>query len=206
MVDLIHAPAHIDDEIDLIDVDESIPESDVRDDLWLENETTDESYELIEGVLVPRVRTDNEHGAIVMRIGFLLTSYSKQVRPARVTGESSPFYTRFDNKTARKPDVALTLYSEQIAPNQPSDFYMRVPPDLVVEVISPGNSASEIEAKTQEWFAFGVKLVWLIYPDSRRVHVYPNADQSLIVRAEAKIDGRETLPGFDAPIAAFFQD
>ena len=83
---------------------------------------------------------------------------------------------------------------------------MRVPPDLVVEVISPGNSAIEIEAKTQEWFSFGVKLVWLVYSEVQRVHIYSNADSSLIVRGDGKIDGRDILPGFETPLATFFHD
>jgi hypothetical protein len=48
--------------------------------------------------------------------------------------------------------------------------------------------------------------VWIIYPKSRRVHVYTTPDKPIILNADAHIDGGDVLPGFSVPIAAFFED
>ncbi|MHB8628047.1 MAG: Uma2 family endonuclease [Aggregatilineales bacterium] len=206
MVDAIRTPletqtaADEQEQIELIDATDEIP-------VPLEDGTTDTSYELIEGELVPRVRTDNEHGTICGRaIGLFRLYTARTDQKARISDSSTAFYTRGDDKTARKPDAAFTFYSHLPTTIQSVEDYMRVPPDLVVEVISPGNSATEIETKTQEWFAFGAKLVWLVFPEPKRIHIYPNANQSYILRADDKIDGRDILAGFEAPISAFFED
>lgn len=197
MVDVTHAP---------LDVQEVVQ---VEHDEWLslENEQTGESYELIEGELVPQARTDNEHGAICFRFGFELRMYSLQTgKPARITESSGPYYTRADDTTARKPDVAFTFYSERVPQDQSPEFYMRTPPELIVEVISPGNTAQEMDEKTQEWFCFGVKMVLLVFPESGRVHVYPDNRHSYILTRDEKITGGDVLPGFEMPIKALFKD
>ena len=206
MVDAIHisletqTAADEAEQIELIDAADEIP-------VPLEDDATDTSYELIEGELVARTRTDNEHGAVCGRFIRVLGGFSTQTnQKARIVDSSAAFYTRGDDKTARKPDVAFTFYSHLPATVQSVEDYMRVPPDLIVEVISPGNGATEIEEKTQEWFAFGAKLVWLVFPNSKRIHVYPNPNQSYILRAADKIEGRDVLPGFEAPVMAFFED
>jgi Uma2 family endonuclease len=206
MVDAIHTPfepqtaANEQEQIELVDTVDEFP-------VPLEDDATDTSYELIEGELVAQTRTDNEHGTICGRFIRRLGSYSDQTgQRTRISDSSVAFYTRGDDKTARKPDVAFTFYSHLPATIQSVEDYMRVPPDLIVEVISPSNGATEIEDKTQEWFAFGVKLVWLVYPNGKRVHVYPNPNQSYILRVDAKLDGRDVLPGFEVPITAFFED
>jgi len=175
--------------------------------LELDNWETGESYELIEGELVPRARTDNEHGVIAARITYMLKQYSFQVsRVARVSESSSAFYTRRDDLTVRKPDVSLTFYTDAIPRNRDSEFYMRVPPDLIVEVISPGNSADEMDGKVQEWFAFGVRMVWLVFPVTRNVYVFPDKRHAEIVFGDENLIVGSVLPGFESAIRAFFED
>ncbi len=175
--------------------------------LELDNWETGESYELIEGELVPRARTDNEHGVITARIAYVLKQYSFQVsRVSRVSESSSAFYTRYDDRTVRKPDVSLTFYTDAVPRNRDSEFYMRVAPDLIVEVISPGNSAEEMDEKVQEWFAFGVKTVWLVFPVTRNVWVFPDKRHAEIFFGNENITGGNVLPGFESAIRAFFED
>ncbi len=197
MVDVIHAP---------LEVQEAEP---LEREEWLslENEQTGESYELIEGELVPMARTDNEHGAICARLGFALKMYSMQIgRLARITESSGPYYTRGDDRTARKPDVAFTFYTDRVPVAQEPVFYMNAVPDLIIEVISPGNTAEEMDDKIQEWFSFGVRLVWLIFPKSRRVYVYSDNRHAYILTRDEKITGGDVLPGFESPLKAIFED
>ena len=82
---------------------------------------------------------------------------------------------------------------------------MHVAPDLVVKVISPGNTAEEIEVKTQEWFDFGVRMVWLVYPKTKRVHVYTTPVRSILLSADGLLEGGDVLPGFSVKVSAFFE-
>jgi Uma2 family endonuclease len=45
-------------------------------------------------------------------------------------------------------------------------------PDLVVEILSPGNTRREMKEKYQLYEKHGVKEYWLIYPLEQSVHVY----------------------------------
>lgn len=47
-----------------------------------------------------------------------------------------------------------------------------VAPDLVVEVVSPGSTAAEIQRKTQDYLKAGVRLVMVAYPDTKSIVVH----------------------------------
>lgn len=67
----------------------------------------------------------------------------------------------------------------------------------MAEVVSPSDLAEELHDKLSEYFAAGVKIVWVIYPTYRLVYVY----ESL---RSVHIDGGSILPGFRIPIASLF--
>jgi Uma2 family endonuclease len=65
-----------------------------------------------------------------------------------------------------KPDVSITY------PDQPVDEYLQGAPALAVEIVSAGNTAEEIEAKTEDYHTYGAKEVWVLYPERRHLWVY----------------------------------
>lgn len=143
MVDLIERVQAIED------VDSELDDDvDNEENVSLENEITGKSYELIEGELVPQARTDNEHGAVCARSIGLLRLYSVQTNQrARIVDSSAAFFMRGDRKNARKPDAAFTFHAHLPATVELVEDYMGVPPDLIIEVISPGNMANEMGKK-----------------------------------------------------------
>lgn len=79
-----------------------------------------------------------------------------------------------------------------------------VVPDLAVEVVSPSNLAEDLLLKVREYFAAGVRLVWLIYPALEEVHAYRSpAELRLFGRADI-LDAEPVLPGFQLAIADLF--
>ncbi len=175
------------------------------DDLLNMSETATGGYELIEGELVKMSPTGLEHGAVELAVGAELRAWNKQYKLGRVFVGEVGFYTRGDEHTVRAADAAFISY-ERLPTDTWLEGYSNISPDLVVEVISPGNSAEEIEEKTREWLDFGVRMVWIVYPKARRVHVYTSPDKPLILDSDAKIDGSDVLPGFHTPISTFFED
>jgi Uma2 family endonuclease len=82
--------------------------------------------------------------------------------------------------------------------------YLRVAPELVVEVVSPGDTAQDVRAKVDEWLAHGVRMVWVAFPNAREVHVYATGMHPQIYTAEDEITAGDILPGFRSPVAALF--
>ena len=85
---------------------------------------------------------------------------------------------------ARAPSgVRVTGYSEEV-------------PDLVVEVVSPSDSAREANERALMWKGFDVRLVWMLFPDTRTVDVY-GEDGSVTTLGEGDaLDGGTFSRGF----------
>ena len=71
----------------------------------------------------------------------------------------------------RAPDVAYYA-SRRWASVQGPDGYLEVPPNLAVEVVSPGDGPREVRDKVAAWLAAGVALVWVVDPRARTIAIH----------------------------------
>jgi len=79
-----------------------------------------------------------------------------------------------------------------------------VVPDLAVEVVSPTNTAQEIEDKTVAYLAAGVRLVWIIYPTTGRIYAHEGLTAVRVITRDGELDGGAVLPGFRLPMSKLF--
>jgi Uma2 family endonuclease len=79
-------------------------------------------------------------------------------------------------------------------------------PDLAIEILSESNTPAEIRRKLGEYFASGVRLVWVIDPRKRTVRVHTSARRSRLIREHQLLDGGDVLPGFSVKLADLFED
>jgi Uma2 family endonuclease len=77
--------------------------------------------------------------------------------------------------------------------------------DLAIEILSPANRPGEMRRKREEYFAAGVRLVWIIDPKTRSADVYTDVDQLTRVDRAGMLDGNDALPGFAVNLAELFQ-
>src|SRR5205814_2501433 len=107
----------------------------------------------------------------------------------------------------RKPGVSF-IRAGRVPNDRPPKGYSKIAPDLAVEVLSPGDLASEIEEKVEEYLGAGVKLVWIVYPETKKLHVRrpPGAGAGPIsVLSESEtLSGEDVLPGFNCRVGEFF--
>ena len=67
-------------------------------------------------------------------------------------------------------------------------------------------TAEEIEEKRIDWLQAGVRLLWIVYPETRSVHVYrPSGDPS-ILGIDGELNGEELLPNFTCKVSELFED
>lgn len=161
-------------------------------------------FELVHGELVERASC-NRSVYIAGRLFHLIFSYV-DLRGLGWTFSRGMGYElpreHFD--TVRKPDVSFVSFQRLPATHAFPKGYMKVAPDLAVEVVSPNDLAEEVDKKINEYLTVGVRLVWEVHPTSRTVTAN-RADDSVVRFRETDIlDGENVLPGFQCRIADLF--
>jgi len=82
------------------------------------------------------------------------------------------------------PDLAWA--SVQFASQHAGEIVLTQAPELCIEVLSPSNSAKEMEEKRAAYLAAGANEVWLVYPKSKRCEFY--GPQGALPRSTYSID------------------
>ena len=159
--------------------------------------------ELIRGVLCETMAAGQEHGEIAMRLGAALLGFIEPRGLGRVTGSDSGVWLERDPDTVREPDVAF-FSAEKMPLNARITGYAEVVPDLVVEVASPGDSRREVHDKARMWLSHGVRLIWVVHPETRTVDVYRTDGAAATLSETDALDGLDVLPGFTCALSAVF--
>jgi Uma2 family endonuclease len=128
-------------------------------------------HELSQGELITLPPPGYRHGAIVMRIGAMLLNRLDPTEYA-VTGADSGFLLdpNPDAATVRGADVAVNRRTD-VGQDLPQGWFPGAPV-LAVEVVSPSNTAKDMQLKVKQYLEAGAFEVWLVYPDTRTVYVY----------------------------------
>jgi len=164
-------------------------------------------YELVGGQLVGR-HLGSESSAISLAIASVLRAFVKP-RGAGHLFTTDCGYQCFadDPGKVRKPDVSF-VRTGRLPNDRPPKGYVRIPPDLAVEVLSPGETADEVDAKVAEYLAAGVKLVWVVSPTVQTVRIHRPANAALgpigLATESEAISGEDVLPEFECLVSEFF--
>ena len=158
--------------------------------------------ELINGEIVTHMPTGHPHGFIENIIGALLFIYLQTNRIGRaLTGEVG-IITKRRPYTVRAADVAYISHARLSQTS--ADGYLDVAPELVVEIMSPGNVWSEVQEKLAEYFALGVQLVWVVDPRLEQIHVYRALEMVRLLHKADTLTGEDVLPGFQVTLTEIF--
>ena len=82
---------------------------------------------------------------------------------------------------------------------------MPLAPDLVVEVVSPSDSFSDVEAKAEQWLNAGTSVVIVADPSNLTLRVYENATQVRILRSGETYSGRDVCGDWELSVDDAFQ-
>jgi Uma2 family endonuclease len=160
----------------------------------------DKRVELVRGRLVVREPAGLRHGRIAMDLARQLANYAGDREIGRVYAAETGFAVARDPDTVRAPDVAF-IRRDRLPDPEPLGF-PDLAPDLVVEVLSPGDRPGEVLAKVADWLSAGTRLVWVVDPLRRVARVYRQDGSESIVTAERALEGEDVLPGFACPLEA----
>lgn len=157
--------------------------------------------ELVDGVLVEKVMGLYESWVGALLIQMLLT-FVLERDLGIVTGADGT--VRLAPGLVRIPDVAFFSWDRFPGRRPPTEPIPDLAPDLAVEVISKGNTDTEMARKLEEYFAAGARLVWYADPVQRTVRVYTSPTEERLLTDADTLDGETVLPGFQLSIQEWF--
>jgi Uma2 family endonuclease len=158
-------------------------------------------YELVDGVLVEKIMGLKESALAADLVGRV-SPFVREHDLGIVAGADGTL--RLLPRLIRIPDLSFISWDQLPSREYPVQPIPDLYPDLAVEVLSAGNTVQEIERKLKEYFLAGTRLVWIIDPDARIVHVYTSPDDWTILEETDTLTGGEILPGFKLPLRQLF--
>ena len=158
-------------------------------------------YELVEGVLVEKTMGVQE-SYLAGFLVFLLGEFANRHDLGFILGADG--MARLAPGLVRIPDVSFVSWKQVPERRVPRVPMLGFAPDLAVEVLSPGNTAQEMDRKFHDYFAAGVRLLWYVDPVNRTVRVFTTVDQATVVREDQDLTGDPVLPGFGLPLRDLF--
>ena len=161
------------------------------------------SYELVRGELRMMTPAGFEHGRIAMRLGWRIGRHVEENDLGEVLAAETGFTLERSPDTVRAPDVAFVRRDRVPSPPERQKF-AELAPDLAVEVISPSNKPSEIEEKISDYLNSGVRLIWVVYPETQSVVEHRPNTASNTLGPEDVVQADDVLPGFTCSVAELF--
>lgn len=161
--------------------------------------------ELVNGEVVTMAPAGGDHGRRSVSIAASLLRFITANELGDV-GVEVGYRLRTDPDVLYAPDVAFSSREQLPGGRFPTGF-VEGPPTLAVEVVSPGDTASEVAAKVAEYLAAGAERVWVVQPQLRTVTVHlPNGDSHTYGPGDV-LTSREAAfgaDGFELPVDEIF--
>src|SRR5262245_41466218 len=154
---------------------------------------TEPACEFIDGRSVPKVSPKARHSRLQ---GMLVQALDDHASAGQV-GSAFPelrctFSGRsyvFDISYFRSDRIAYGPDGELV-----DDVFL--PPDLAVEILSPGQSPRSTELKLSWSVRHGVRMGWLIDPIRQKVRVFLRGSGATTLDPGGALEGADVLPGF----------
>jgi Uma2 family endonuclease len=172
---------------------EELERSPNRDGLW----------EVIDGELVEVTGTGGEHAVVTFAIMLRLGNFVTPRRLGTILLPDSSIVLAENPLVLRSPDTGF-IRADRLPLDQIPRGYIRVVPNLIVDVRSPGDSRPAMMAKGKMWLEAGATLVWLIDPITELATVLDRSGEPREFTPDDTLDGGDVLPGFQLPVRDIF--
>lgn len=159
--------------------------------------------ELVHGEVVEMARTGMAHTVVALRLAARLAVFVEDRALGAAGGADAACWLERDPDTVRIPDGAYWSAARLPAAGLPPTF-SEVVPDLVIEVVSQSDPPAEMLAKAGMWLQAGVRVVWVVWPETREIQVFRSATDITRLRGDETLSCDDLLPGFELPLDAVF--
>lgn len=147
----------------------------------------------------------SRHGEVCGQAYFLIRVFVQDHQLGRVLCNDSGVITTRNPDSVRGFDVAFYPNSRLHDGRVASSGYHPIPPELVVEVKSPGDRWGEIFRKVGEYLGCGVITVVVLDPKRETAQVYSQDDPVRILSSDEDLALGGSLEGFRVRVGQFFE-
>lgn len=152
--------------------------------------TFDETIEIIKGKVfkmspAPNLRHQRVSLNLTLKIGNFFAGHSCNVFVAPFDVRLTPLRKDKNNKihTVVQPDLCVICDNEKL-----DEHGCIGSPDLIIEILSPGNTRKEMKDKFEVYQENGVREYWLVEPNDRAVFVYVLNEQGKYIGLQPYTD------------------
>jgi Uma2 family endonuclease len=163
-----------------------------------------ERYELIYGEAYAMAAPNTRHQEIVVELSSQFHAYLRG-KPCKVY--PAPFDVRLfyeedeSDDTVVQPDISVICDEKKRGKEG-----CHGAPELVIEILSPSNSAIEMERKFKLYQQAGVREYWVVDPENNGLTVYCFKDGKILTNTYGKdgIVSVSVIPGLDIALEQVF--
>jgi Uma2 family endonuclease len=160
----------------------------------------DKRYELDEGELIGMTRPAYRHNRVVQNLNAELVFYFRKTRIGEVLNPENLYALTPTTRLA--PDVAVILGDRRAELLDAKVIH--IVPEIAVEVLSANERPGRIHRKLQQYFAAGVKEVWLIDPETSTAEIWTGPRLPERELTASDVVTSPLLPGFELPLQELF--
>lgn len=169
---------------------------------WMALPETKQRYEIVDGVLLMPPAPTADHQWIMLEISVRLRSFVKERDLGVVLPAPVDLLIQREPLRTRQPDI-LYLSADKTGIRGRDQLqglqFLEIPPDLVVEVLSPSNTSRDVEDKLRDYGRIGVREAWLVNLEDETIEVLRLSADTATTAATFGVDETlrsEVLAGF----------
>jgi len=159
------------------------------------------ALEYFNGEVTQKVSPMARHGRLQIKFAEIINKYGEPRRLAIALPEIRGTFAG----ASRVPDIGVFTWDRNPrTPDSEIGNDQFIPPDIAIEILSPGQSRPELREKCRWYVANGVRIALLVDDERRTVTRFTPDGSEATLRGEAHIDLAAVLPGFALTVRALF--
>lgn len=158
--------------------------------------------ELVNGEIITKVSPTSPHSRAQKRLLILLNDWCEQTNLGEVNPEWTITLKRKGVDWAPVPDLTYISY-ERVPANLDGLGPCPGIPQLVIEIISPGQTFSGMTSIATDYLLAGISSVWVVEPQNRSVTIFHAGELPQIITGDGTIS-EVLLPGFAISLSDLF--
>ncbi len=142
---------------------------------------------------------------VALNIMSLVRLHVSERKLGKTFGTDCGYQLPGDERKSRFPDGSFVARG-RLPEDRTPEGTLTLAPDFALEVVSPSDTACEVEEKRVAYLRAGVHLLWIVYPPTRTIFVYGARGAVAVLGESDTVSAEDVLPGFACAVARFFED